>query len=160
MQGTERFDGKAVFFDRDGTINVNTGYLHRVDELRFISGMPQFIARWNEWGYAVIVVTNQSGIARGFYSEEQMHELHAAMNEQLAAFGAHIDAFYFCPHHPDISGPCRCRKPSPGMFEQAVRDFDLIPSKCLMFGDSPSDVQAAEACGIRGILVSAAEHSL
>ena len=139
---------KAVFFDRDGTINVDMHYLHRPEDLRFIDGMPQFIKKWNDWGYRVIVATNQAGIARGIYTEDDMRALHRYMNEQLKEYGAHIDAFYFCPHHPDFTGPCRCRKPEPGMLERAVREFDLDPAQCLLFGDQPWDVEAGRRCGI------------
>lgn len=141
---------KAAFFDRDGTINVDVHYLHRPEDLRFIDGMPQFIKKWNDWGYKVIVVTNQAGIARGYYTEEDMRALHRYMNERLAEYGAHIDAFYFCPHHPDFTGPCHCRKPEPGMIEAAIREFDLDPAQCILFGDQPWDVEAANACGIKG----------
>ncbi len=144
---------KAAFFDRDGTINVDVHYLYRPEEMQFIEGIPEFIRKWNDWGYKVIVVTNQAGIARGYYTEEDMRILHRYMNERLAEYGAHIDAFYFCPHHPDFTGSCRCRKPKPGMIEDAIRDFDLIPEQCILFGDKERDVLAAERCGVRGMLV-------
>lgn len=145
---------KAAFFDRDGTINVDVHYLHRPEDLVFIDGMPEFIRKWNDWGYKVIVVTNQAGIARGYYTEEDMHHLHRYMNERLREYGAHIDAFYFCPHHPDITGPCHCRKPEPGMIEQAIREFDLDPEQCILFGDKKWDVEAGEKCRIKGILTT------
>lgn len=135
---------KAAFFDRDGTINVDIGYLHKKENLVFIKGRPELIKQYNDDGYFVIVVTNQSGIARGLYTEDDMRELHRYMNERLAEYGAHIDAFYFCPHHPDFTGPCHCRKPEPGMIEQAIRDFDLDPKQCLLFGDNKSDLEAAK----------------
>ena len=144
---------KAAFFDRDGTINVDVHYLHRPEDLRFIDGMPQFIKKWNDWGYKVIVVTNQAGIARGYYTEEDMRALHRYMNERLAEYGAHIDAFYFCPHHPDFTGPCHCRKPEPGMIEAAIREFDLDPAQCILFGDQPWDVEAGEKCGVWSIQI-------
>lgn len=139
---------RAAFFDRDGTINVDIHYLHRPEDLQFIDGMPEFIKKWNDFGYRVIVVTNQAGIARGYYSEAEMRALHRYMNERLGEYGAHIDAFYFCPHHPDITGPCRCRKPETGMLEDAIRDFDLAAEQCILFGDQPWDVQAGEKCGM------------
>ena len=144
---------KAAFFDRDGTINVDVHYLHRPEELQFIDGMPEFIRKWNDWGYKVIVVTNQAGIARGYYTEAGMRSLHRYMNDRLAAYGAHIDAFYFCPHHPDFTGPCRCRKPEPGMIEDAIREFDLDPAQCILFGDKPWDVEAGQRCGVFSIQV-------
>lgn len=144
---------KAAFFDRDGTINVDVHYLHRPEDLEFIDGMPQFIRKWNDWGYRVIVVTNQAGIARGYYTEDDMRALHRYMNERLAEYGAHIDAFYFCPHHPDFTGPCRCRKPEPGMIEDAIREFDLDPDQCILFGDKPWDVEAGKNCEVKGFFV-------
>lgn len=143
---------KAAFFDRDGTINVDVHYLHRPEDLQFIDGMPAFIKKWNDWGYKVIVVTNQAGIARGYYTENEMRALHRYMNERLAEYGSHIDAFYFCPHHPDFTGPCHCRKPEPGMIEDAIREFDLDPTQCILFGDQPWDVEAGAQCGVHGIV--------
>lgn len=145
---------KAAFFDRDGTINEDVHYLYRPEDLRFIDGMPQFIRKWNDWGYKVIVVTNQAGIARGYYTEAEMRSLHRYMNDQLAEYGAHIDAFYFCPHHPDFTGQCQCRKPRPGMIEDAIREFDLDPTQCILFGDKPWDVEAGERCRISSYLTS------
>ncbi|MCR5258169.1 MAG: HAD family hydrolase [Desulfovibrio sp.] len=145
--------GKAVFLDRDGTVNVERHYLFRPEDLDFIEGMPEFIAMWMRWGYRIIVATNQSGIARGFYSAKDMKRLHACMNERLARKGARIDAFYYCPHHPDITGPCDCRKPKPGMLEKAVFDFNLDPGQCILFGDKESDLQAGRACGIFSVQV-------
>lgn len=144
---------KAVFFDRDGTINEDINYLHKKEDLKFIDGMPQFIHMWNAWGYKVIVVTNQAGIARGYYTEEDMRELHRFMNQELSKFGAHIDAFYFCPHHPDFTGSCHCRKPEPGMLEAAIREFNLDSSQCVLFGDKPWDLEAGQKCGISSHLI-------
>lgn len=144
---------KAAFFDRDGTINKDTKYLFKAEELLFIDGMPEFIKKWNQWGYLVIVITNQSGIARGYYTKEDMDKLHLYMNSELKKIGAHIDAFYYCPHHPDITGPCNCRKPATGMLEQAIDEWNIDPLQSVLFGDKKSDIEAAEKCGIRGILV-------
>ena len=152
----ESFSRRAVFFDRDGTINVDVGHAFRPEQLRFVEGMPEFLARWNEWGYRVIVATNQSGIARGLYSEDDMRALHREMNRRLKAFGSHVDAFYHCPHHPDFTGPCVCRKPAPGMLKKALADFELDPAECLLFGDSSEDMAAAAACGIMGVRVPSA----
>jgi len=145
---------KGAFFDRDGTINVDVNYLYKIEDFCFIDGMPQFIKKFNDWGYKVIVVTNQAGIARGYYTEEGMHKLHHHINDELAKIGAHIDAFYFCPHHPDITGPCHCRKPESGMIEQAIRDFDIDVTQSILFGDKPWDIEAGENCGIVGYLTS------
>lgn len=98
-------------------------------------------------------MTNQAGIARGYYGEKEMRALHRYMNERLAEYGAHIDAFYYCPHHPEITGPCHCRKPEPGMIEDAIREFDLDPAQCILFGDKPWDVEAGEKCDVFGIIL-------
>lgn len=140
---------KAAFFDRDGTINVDIGYLHRPEDIEFVANTPQLIRKYNEEGYLVIVVTNQSGIARGMFTEEDMHKVHAAMNERLRnEYGAHIDAFYFCPHLPEITGECDCRKPKPGLFLQAIKDHDIDPAQSVSYGDSERDEAASRAAGI------------
>ena len=141
---------KAAFFDRDGTINVNFGHVYKPEDLVFVQGIPEAIRRYNEQSIPVIVVTNQAGIAKGYYSEADMHYFHKFMNgELIKKFGAHIDGFYFCPHHPDFTGKCSCRKPEPGMFLQAAKDWDLFLPDCVMYGDKESDRLAAEAAGIR-----------
>lgn len=140
---------KAAFFDRDGTINVDTGYLFEPEKLEFVPGTPELIRRCNEAGYLVIVVTNQSGIARGIFSEGQMLCLHDIMNRRLQEeYGAHIDAFYFCPHLPEITGECDCRKPKPGMFLRAMEEYNIDPCISLSFGDSARDEKATRAAGI------------
>ncbi len=144
----------AAFFDRDGTINVNTGHLYEPEKLAFIEGRPEMIRSYNEKGVPVIVVTNQAGIAKGLYTEEQMRLLHRVMNERLRAeYCAHVDAFYFCPHHPDYTGPCSCRKPEPGLILQAMREWDVDPAQAVLYGDKPSDMEAARRAGIRGVLL-------
>jgi len=144
---------KAAFFDRDGTINVEVNYLHKTEDFRFIDGIPILIKQYNDEGYKVIVVTNQAGIARSYYTEQDMHKLHAYINEQLALYGAHIEAFYFCPHHPDITGDCNCRKPKTGMIEQAIKDFDIDVKQSILFGDKPWDIEAGEKCGIKSYYI-------
>ncbi|SKC35006.1 D-alpha,beta-D-heptose 1,7-bisphosphate phosphatase [[Eubacterium] yurii] len=139
---------KAAFFDRDGTINVEKNYLYKVGDFEFIEGIPELIKKYNDEGYIVIVVTNQAGIARGYYTEEDMNILHRYINEQLAKIGAHIDAFYFCPHHPDITGECNCRKPKTGMLEKAIKDWDIDVSQSILYGDKPWDIEAGKKCGI------------
>ncbi len=145
---------KALFLDRDGTINVDIGHLHKSEELVFIEGMPQLIKKYNELGYKVIVITNQAGIAKGYYTEEDMHNLHNFMNEQLKVkYGAKIDAFYFCPHHPDFTGECNCRKPKTGLLEQAIKDFNIDISQSLLIGDKPWDIECGERLGVKSYRV-------
>lgn len=140
---------KAAFFDRDGTINVDTGYLYEPEKLVFVPGTPELIKKYNDEGYLVIVITNQSGIARGLYTVAQMEHLHSVMNERLrAGFGAHIDAFYYCPHLPEITGECDCRKPKPGLFQRAIEDYDIDPSQSVSYGDSERDKEASYKAGV------------
>lgn len=147
----------VVFLDRDGVINADIGYLWRREDFVWIPGAPAAIRLFNERGRPVVVVTNQSGVARGYYSEQDVESLHRWMNAELNRQGARIDAFYFCPHHPDGAIPeytrvCDCRKPQPGMLLQAMEDWRADPAKSVLIGDKESDVAAAAAAGIRGYL--------
>lgn len=146
----------AAFLDRDGVLNVDHGYAHRIDQLDWVDGAAEAVRLLNEAGYTVIVVTNQSGIARGLYSEADIHAFHAHMQKVLNTQGAHIDAFYHCPHHPDgsVAGfavDCECRKPGIGMLQQAARDWPLDLTRSFLIGDRDGDMQAAAAFKIRGI---------
>jgi histidinol-phosphate phosphatase family protein len=147
----------AVFFDRDGVLNEDSGYIHRVDDLRWLPGAREAVLSVNESGRFAFVVTNQAGVARGFYNEDAIRHFHAAMQAQLARLGAHIDAFAFCPHHPDgivreYAHPCGCRKPAPGMINELLRKWPVDVKDTLMIGDRPSDIAAASAAGITGRL--------
>lgn len=140
---------KAAFFDRDGSINVNFGHIYRTEDLEFIPGIPEIIRGYNKSHIPVIVITNQAGIAKGLYTEQDMHCFHRYMNEELEKrFGAHIDAFYFCPHHPDFTGPCSCRKPAPRLFFKAAEDWNVSLPESVMYGDKESDKIAAQRAGI------------
>jgi D-glycero-D-manno-heptose 1,7-bisphosphate phosphatase len=146
----------AAFLDRDGVLNIDHGYAHRIDQLDWIDGAPEAVRLLNEAGFTVIVVTNQSGIARGLYGEADVHAFHAHMQETLQAQGAHIDAFYHCPHHPDgdVAGfaiNCDCRKPGIGMLQQAAREWRLDLTRSFLIGDRDGDMEAAAAFNIRGI---------
>ena len=147
---------KAIFFDRDGTLNVDVDYLHEPEKFIWTQGAIDAIRWANEHGYLVIVVTNQSGIARGYYDEAAVHRLHDWMNAELAAHGAHIDAFYYCPHHPEAPVPayaknCDCRKPAPGMLLRAIREHHIDPAASFLFGDGARDVAAAGRAGVKGV---------
>ena len=159
---------RAVFLDRDGTINEEREYLHRVEEFAFIPGVPEAIRRLKEAGFLVIVVTNQSGVGRGYYDEAALCVLHRHLDAELARSGTAIDAYYFCPHHPrhaegDYRRECSCRKPLPGMLLQAAADFGIDLAASYMVGDKLADVEAGLAAGCRPILVrtgyGAAEES-
>lgn len=147
----------AVFLDRDGVLNIDNGYVHRLEDFVWVEGAPEAVKWLNDQGYLVIVVTNQAGIARGYYTEEEYLCLMDWMNEELRRRGAHIDAFYYCPHHPTEGiGPyrleCRCRKPAPGLLEQALAEWEIDTVHSLVIGDRHSDLLAAGAVGIRGVL--------
>ncbi len=137
----------AAFLDRDGVINVEVNYLHEPDKAELIPGVAAAIRRLNTAGYPVLVVTNQAGVAKGYYPEADIHAVHRRLTELLAAEGARIDAFYFCPHHEKFTGECDCRKPRPGMLLRAIRDWDVDPAHSLMVGDRLSDMEAGRAAG-------------
>ena len=148
----------AVIFDRDGVLNEDYGYAYEPEKLVWISGARAAIKRVNDAGGLVLIATNQSGIGRGYYSEDQMHGFHAEMKRQLAAEGARIDAVYFCPFHEDAAedryrhADHPDRKPNSGMVLRALKDFGIDPRNALMIGDKPADVQAAKGAGVDGYL--------
>jgi D-glycero-D-manno-heptose 1,7-bisphosphate phosphatase len=149
---------KAVFLDRDGVINVEKGYVHRIEEFELLPGVPQAIRLLKDAGFLVIVVTNQSGVARGYYPLEAVHRLHRHLDAELAAFGTRVDAYYICPHHPehgigDLKTACSCRKPLPGMLEQAASDFGVDLNGSYMIGDNATDVAAGLAAGCRPVFL-------
>jgi D-glycero-D-manno-heptose 1,7-bisphosphate phosphatase len=148
----------AVFLDRDGTILEEAGYLDRLERLVFFPFSVDAIRSLNRAGLPVVIVSNQAGVARGIFREEFIGEAHAYLTDHLAAGGAHVDGFYYCPHHPDGSVEryriaCDCRKPRPGMLRQAGADLDLDLSRSFVVGDRWHDLQAGAAVGARGILV-------
>jgi D-glycero-D-manno-heptose 1,7-bisphosphate phosphatase len=148
----------AAFFDRDGVFNVDNSYVSRVEDLVWIPGGPQAVKRMNDLGYWVIVVTNQSGIGRGYYDEAAMHAVHDALRAHLAKAGGRIDAIYFAPHHED--SPIERyrhpdhpeRKPNPGMLLRAMRDFAIDKDRSFLIGDKASDLEAARRAGVAGHL--------
>jgi len=148
---------RAVFLDRDGTINVEKDYLYQISDFEFIDGVVEAIRRLNDIGYFVAVVTNQSGVARGYYTEEDVELLHRHIAGQLESGGARVDAWLFCPHHPEGRGsyslPCDCRKPLPGMLKEAARRYDIDLGASIMIGDKLADVGAGISAGCRAILV-------
>jgi D-glycero-D-manno-heptose 1,7-bisphosphate phosphatase len=155
----------AAFLDRDGVLNIDHGYAHRPEQLEWVEGAAEAVRLLNEAGYYVLVVTNQSGVARGLYNETDVKSLHAHMQEILSSHGAHIDAFYYCPHHPDgsiksLAVQCRCRKPGPGMLEQAAREWPINIGASFLIGDRDHDMAAAAAFKIRGIKFNSQTASL
>jgi D,D-heptose 1,7-bisphosphate phosphatase len=154
MEVPAHFFRPAAFLDRDGTLNEDTGYVHRPDQFRWLPGATETIRLLNDLGYLVLVITNQAGIARGYYRESDVVALHAWMNGQLRPLGVHIDAFYFCPHHPtdgigEYRIACDCRKPAPGLVMQAARDWHVDMSRSIACGDKRSDTEAWLHAGVR-----------
>lgn len=153
-----QYTGKTIFLDRDGTINQEVHYLHRPEDLILLPGAASAIRLFNENGFRVVVVTNQAGVARGYYTEEDIDKLHQYLNQILEAEGAHIDQFYYCPHHPDYGTKnyrkvCHCRKPDTGMFEASERDGFVDKAHSYMIGDKWIDTQAGDRFGVHPILV-------
>lgn len=149
---------RTVFLDRDGTINVEKNYLHKIEEFAFIPGAPQAIKRLKDAGFLVIVVSNQSGVGRGYFDEQAVETLHKHIQEELLAYGTSIDAFYFCPHHPDegvgdYKIACDCRKEAPGMLLRAAVEHDIDLQQSFMVGDKLADIEAGQRAGCQSILV-------
>jgi histidinol-phosphate phosphatase family protein len=143
----------AVFLDRDGTINVDTDYVSRPEDVTLIPGAARAIARLNELPVAVIVVSNQSGIGRGYFSTEDYERVRSRIDGLLATEGAHVEATYVCPHAPSDPPSCECRKPGTLLFRQAAQDHALDLGRSWYVGDKLRDVQPARALGGRGILI-------
>lgn len=144
---------KAFFLDRDGTINVDTGYVGRTEDVRLLEGVGEAIHKMNQAGYLVIVVSNQSGIARGYMTMEDATAVNEEINEQLKRYGAHIDRFYMCPHYehgsiPRYSIKCSCRKPELELFRTAIRENDIDAAASFAVGDKKRDVERVGELGI------------
>lgn len=147
----------AVFFDRDGVINVDTGYVYLVKDFIWIDGAKEAIRYMNQKNFLVFIVTNQSGIARGYYKERHVNELHFWINKELRKIGAHIDGFYYCPHHPEAKieqyrKMCNCRKPAAGLILKAFKEWPINTKKSILIGDKETDIEAANNAGIKGYL--------
>ena len=148
---------KAVFLDRDGTLNIDHGYVHKIDDFQFIEGSIDALKALKEMGYLLVLVTNQSGIARGYFSEDQFLQLTEWMDWSLADRGVDLDGIYYCPHHPEGKGEykeeCECRKPKPGMLMKAAKDFNVDLEKSWMIGDGENDVLAGKNAGCKTVLI-------
>jgi len=148
----------AIFLDRDGTINEEVGYLGDPDRLALIPGAGRAIGRLNERGIPVVVVTNQSGIARGYFDEATVEAIHERLRKELGRQGARLDGIYVCPHHPEGKVPayrrtCRCRKPGTALVEQAAAELDLDLSTSFMIGDHLKDMEMALSAGMTAVMV-------
>lgn len=149
---------RAVFFDRDGVLNVDKGYVHKTEDFVWLDTAVEAIRLLNQHGVLVFVVTNQAGVARGFYGEDDVRRLHAHIQSELARNGARIDDFRYCPHHPDAvieayRSDCAWRKPRDGMIRDLLRQWRVDPGASRLFGDKSSDVEAGMSAGVRSMLV-------
>jgi len=149
---------RAFFLDRDGTVAEEVGYVNHLSRFQLYPWSAEAIRRINDAGLAAVVATNQAGVARGYFPEELIRQVNAKMVEQLAAAGARLDGVYYCAHHPEVGVPpyrqrCRCRKPLPGMIEQAVEDMNLELAGSVVVGDRYLEVEMAHGLGLRGALV-------
>ncbi len=148
----------AIFLDRDGTINVDADYLSHPDQLELLEGSAEAVREINTLGLLAVVITNQSGVARGYFDEEAVAAVNRKLSHLLAAEGASIDAFYYCPHHPEkgidpYRVECLCRKPATGMVDSASEELNIEPAKSYMIGDKAVDMELARKSGMKGILV-------
>jgi len=142
----------AVFLDRDGTIARDVHYCCRVEDFEILPTVSQAIRLLNQHGFKVIVVTNQSGIARGYFTDEALFHIHQYMKDELARYGAHVDAIYYCPHHPDDG--CQCRKPKPALLLSAAKELGIDLSRSYTVGDGEMDIKAGRAASCRTVLVT------
>jgi D-glycero-D-manno-heptose 1,7-bisphosphate phosphatase len=149
---------RAVFIDRDGTLSEEVGYINHVSRFRLFPYAASAIKHLNENGWLAIVITNQAGVARGYFSEDTIHAVHKAMTNELKSNGAQLDAIYYCAHHPSVGEPpyrldCDCRKPKPGLISRAVKDFGISLEESWMVGDRYSDVELARNAAINSMFV-------
>jgi D-glycero-D-manno-heptose 1,7-bisphosphate phosphatase len=149
---------RAVFIDRDGTISEEVGYINHASRFRLFPYSAAALQQLHENGYLAIVITNQAGVARGYFSEDMVENIHRRMTDELKASGATLDAIYYCAHHPLVGEPpyrldCDCRKPKPGLLLRAAREFDIDLSQSWMVGDRYSDIELGANAGVRSALV-------
>lgn len=149
---------KAIFLDRDGTVNVEKAYLFRPEDFEFEKNVPAALKELYEMGYLLIIVSNQSGIARGYFGVREVEKLHRFVQSKAIKLGFEFKAFYFCPHHPEGTVPaystvCKCRKPETEMIDEAVKAFDIDLSASFMIGDKESDLQLGRRTGMTTVLV-------
>jgi D-glycero-D-manno-heptose 1,7-bisphosphate phosphatase len=145
---------KALFLDRDGVINIDYGYVGKIENFKFREGIFELTKYFQDNGYKIFVVTNQSGIARGYYSEEEFLKLTKWMKDEFLKRGIEIQDVKFCPHHPDITGVCECRKPSPKMILDLAKKYNINLKNSILIGDSKRDIEAGERAGVgKNILI-------
>lgn len=156
---------KAFFLDRDGVINVDVDYLHRPEDVVLCPGVGKAVRKINEAGYLAVVVSNQSGIARGMYTLREVKAVEQKIRELLEPESARLDAFYYCPHHkegvvPEFAVDCSCRKPKPGLLLNAISDLEIDPAASFLIGDQLSDLRAGEEAGCKAVVMVTTGHGL
>jgi D-glycero-D-manno-heptose 1,7-bisphosphate phosphatase len=139
---------KALFLDRDGVINIEKNYVVKISDFQFTPGIFRIIKNYQKKGFLIFVITNQSGIARNYYTREDLEKLNSWMIKQFKEKGIIITKIYYCPHHPDFTGECQCRKPKPGMIIEATKEFNIDPGKSVLIGDKESDILAGKTAQI------------
>lgn len=150
---------KALFLDRDGVINVEKDYLYKIEDFEFIDGILDLCKYYSDNDYIIVIVTNQSGIARNYYTEKDFSILTTWMLDKFRLSGINIQKVYYCPHHPSISGECSCRKPNPGMLLEAKHEFDINMSLSIIIGDKERDIEAGLNAGLyQSYLFDAAQN--
>ena len=148
---------KAIFLDRDGTINVDCGYVYRVEDLALLPGAAEAMKMFQERGFLLIVITNQSGVGRGYFTMDDVAVFNHALDEELARHGVKIDDYFICPHGPEDGS--ECRKPLPYLVQKAIEKYDIDANESYMFGDKKSDVECGESAGVKSYRITA-ENSL
>lgn len=148
---------KLCILDRDGVLNVDTGYVHTPEEFQWIEGSKEAVVYLNQLGITVVVVTNQSGVARGYFTENDVRKLHHWMEIEIEKVGGKIDKFYYCPHLPGAKDKkydiiCECRKPKSGVMIQMMQEYHMNPAEIFVIGDNLRDIEAGERIGIKGYL--------
>jgi D-glycero-D-manno-heptose 1,7-bisphosphate phosphatase len=139
---------KALFIDRDGVVNVDKVHVHTIDRFEFTYGIFDLCRKYLESGYLILIITNQAGIAKGYYTEDDFRILMDWVLKEFEKQEIKIEKVYHCPHHPEFTGPCSCRKPEPGMIIRAIKDYDLQIEDCVLIGDKESDLEAGKRAGI------------
>jgi D-glycero-D-manno-heptose 1,7-bisphosphate phosphatase len=145
---------KAVFLDRDGVLNHEQGdYICRLEDFHVLDNFDA-LKTLQDKGYLLLVATNQGGLAKGWYTEEELAKMHNELKKQYHEHGVEITDIFYCPHHPDFTGDCDCRKPKPGLLLQGIAKYDLDPAQSYFIGDRERDVEAGTAAGVKGILIN------
>lgn len=156
---------KAAFLDRDGVINFEKNYVYKVDDFALIPGVIEALKMLQDMGFLLVIITNQAGIAKGYYGLQDLYELHAHLEKKFGQEGVHFDGIYFCPHHPEsifehLAVPCSCRKPQPGMILNAAKDLNIDLDSSVLFGDKVTDIKAAKLAGLSKSYLLRSGHSL